>query len=119
VKLPTGYFITYGGQFESQESATRLIAILSLFSLAAMFLVLFAHFRSVPIVLQILLNIPPALVGGGGAVVPSGGPFSVAAVTKLSMPSSIGNGVAFFERMSRAMLGRSLRRRLHSGGIPL
>ncbi len=78
VHLPTGYFVTYGGQFESQQSATRLIALLSLLSLAGMFLVLFAHFRSVPIVLQILLNIPLALVGSVVAIFLSGGTFSVA-----------------------------------------
>ena len=80
VTLPTGYFVTYGGQFESQQSATRLIGILSLFSLAAMFLVLFAHFRSVPIVLQILLNIPLALIGSVVAVFLTGGTFSVASL---------------------------------------
>ena len=80
VKLPTGYFLTYGGQFESQQSATRLIGILSLFSLAAMFLVLYAHFRSVPIVLQILLNIPLALVGSVVAIFLTGGTFSVASL---------------------------------------
>lgn len=80
VTLPTGYFITYGGQFESQQSATRLIGILSLFSLAAMFLVLFAHFRSIPIVLQILLNIPLALIGSVVAIFLTGGTFSVASL---------------------------------------
>lgn len=80
VKLPTGYFLSYGGQFESQQSATRLIGILSLFSLAAMFLVLYAHFRSVPIVLQILLNIPLALVGSVVAIFLTGGTFSVASL---------------------------------------
>ncbi len=80
VNLPTGYFITYGGQFESQQSATRLIGLLSLFSLAAMFLFLFAHFRSVPIVLQILLNIPLALIGSVVAVFLSGGTFSIASL---------------------------------------
>ena len=80
VVLPTGYFITFGGQFESQQSATRLIGILSLFSLAAMFLVLFTHFRSVPIVLQILLNIPLALIGSVVAVFLTGGTFSVASL---------------------------------------
>ena len=80
VTLPTGYFITYGGQFESQQSATRLIGILSLFSLAAMFLVLYVHFRSVPIVLQILLNIPLALIGSVVAIFLTGGTFSVASL---------------------------------------
>ncbi len=80
VKLPTGYFITYGGQFESQQSATRLIGILSLFSLAAMFLVLYSHFRSMPIVLQILLNIPLGLIGSVVAIFLTGGTFSVASL---------------------------------------
>ena len=80
VKLPTGYFVTYGGQFESQQSATRLIGILSLFSLAAMFLVLYAHFRQVPIVLQILLNIPLAFIGSVVAIFLTGGTFSVASM---------------------------------------
>jgi CzcA family heavy metal efflux pump len=78
VKLPSGYFVTYGGQFESQQEATRTIALLSLFSLTGMFLVLFSHFRSVPIVLQILLNIPLALVGSVIAIFLTGGTFSVA-----------------------------------------
>jgi HME family heavy-metal exporter len=68
VKLPTGYFLSYEGQFESQQSATRLIAVLSLFSLVGMFLVLYAHFRSVTLVLQVMLNVPLALVGSVAAV---------------------------------------------------
>jgi CzcA family heavy metal efflux pump len=80
VTLPTGYFVTYGGQFESQESATRLIGVLSLFSLAAMFLVLYAHFRYVSIVLQILLNIPLSFIGSVVAIFLTGGTFSVASM---------------------------------------
>ncbi|XXF75172.1 efflux RND transporter permease subunit [Myxococcaceae bacterium GXIMD 01537] len=68
VTLPTGYFLSYEGQFESQQSATRLIAVLSLFSLAGMFLLLYTHFRSVALVLQVMLNIPLALVGSVVAV---------------------------------------------------
>jgi Cu/Ag efflux pump CusA len=63
VSLPQGYYITYGGQFEAQQDASRLLGILSLFSLAAMFMVLYTHFRSSRIVLQVLLNIPLALIG--------------------------------------------------------
>jgi CzcA family heavy metal efflux pump len=78
VTLPAGAFITYEGQFESQQSATRLIALLSLLSLGGMFLVLYAHFRSVRLVLQVMLNIPLALVGSVTAVVLTGQPLSVA-----------------------------------------
>jgi CzcA family heavy metal efflux pump len=78
VKMPSGYFVTYGGQFESQQAATRLIALLSLVSLAGMILVLYSHFRSMIIVLQILLNIPLSLIGSVIAIWLSGGVFSVA-----------------------------------------
>jgi len=64
VHLPTGFFISYEGQFQSQQEATRLIGILSIATLATMFLVLFSHFRSAMIVAQILLNIPLAFIGG-------------------------------------------------------
>ncbi len=64
VHLPSGFFISYEGQFQSQQQATRLIGILSIATLAAMFLVLYSHFRSTMIVAQILLNIPLAFIGG-------------------------------------------------------
>lgn len=80
VEMPEGYFVEFGGQFESQQSATRLIAILSLFSLAGMILVLYVHFRSMRIVAQVLLNIPLALVGSVVALWLSGEPLSIAAL---------------------------------------
>jgi CzcA family heavy metal efflux pump len=78
VRLPQGYYPTIGGQFESQQSATRLIGLLSLASLLAMFVVLYAHFRSPFVVFQVLLNIPLALVGSVVAVFLTGGVLSVA-----------------------------------------
>ncbi len=64
VDLPQGYSVRFEGQFQSQQEATRLIALLSLFTLATMFLLLYSHFRSAVIVGQILLNIPLAFIGG-------------------------------------------------------
>ena len=78
VPLPTGYYWTIGGQFESQQSASRTIGLLSLLSLAGMYAVLYAHFRSHALTLQILLNIPLALIGSVAAVWISGQPLSVA-----------------------------------------
>jgi CzcA family heavy metal efflux pump len=78
LQLPEGYFIDYGGQFESQQSASKLIFILSIFSVAGIFLVLYSHFRSSRIVLQIMLNIPLALIGSVIAVMLTGGTFSIA-----------------------------------------
>jgi CzcA family heavy metal efflux pump len=76
--LPAGYYLTYGGQFESQASASRLIALLSIFSVAGMFLVLYAHFRNTMFALQIMLNIPFALIGAVAGVWLTGGVFSIA-----------------------------------------
>jgi CzcA family heavy metal efflux pump len=63
IELPTGYFLTYGGQFESQASASRLILLLGTASFIAMFLVLYLQFQSVSLALQVMLNIPLAFIG--------------------------------------------------------
>jgi CzcA family heavy metal efflux pump len=78
VILPQGYFIKYGGQFESQQEASRLIGILSIFAFLGIFLVLYSHFKSGRIVAQIMLNIPLALIGSVIAVMLTGGTFSIA-----------------------------------------
>lgn len=79
-KLPTGYFLEYGGQFESQRSATRMIGLLSLFSLAAMFLALYTLFRSVNLALQVLSALPMAAIGAVAALVITGQSLTVASM---------------------------------------
>lgn len=64
VQLPSGYYVVYGGQFESQQSASRKIFIFGLVSLIAIALILLMHFRAKWIVGQIMLTIPFAFVGG-------------------------------------------------------
>ncbi len=78
ITMPQGYFIQYGGQFEAQKDASRLIGILGIFVLLGIFLVLFSHFRSWRIVVQVMFNIPLALIGSVAAVWITGGTFSVA-----------------------------------------
>ena len=78
VHLPQGFYVTYGGQFESQASASKMIAVLSLFSLAGMFLVLFVHFRSANLALQVMVSIPLAFIGAVVGVWLTGGVFSIA-----------------------------------------
>ena len=78
LKLPQGYFLEWGGQFESQQSASKLIGILSIFSFVGIFLVLYSHFKSPRIVIQVMLNIPLALIGSVIAVMLTGGVFSIA-----------------------------------------
>lgn len=64
VELPESYFVTYGGQFESQQQAARLMVVLGLLAIAGIFLVLYAHFKSAFIAIQVMLNIPMAFIGG-------------------------------------------------------
>jgi CzcA family heavy metal efflux pump len=80
VQLPEGYFVEYGGQFESQRRATRLIGILAGASVFGMFFVLTMLFPSVRIVLQILNAIPTAFIGGVLALVITGQTLTVASL---------------------------------------
>ena len=78
--LPEGYFVVLGGQFEAQETATRLVGVLSLVSLSLMLAVLYSRYQSVKLSLIIMANIPLALVGAVFALWLSGQPLSVAAL---------------------------------------
>jgi len=66
--LPGGYFVSIEGQFQAQEQATRLIAVLSLLSLALIFLVLYTRYQSTTLALVIMGNIPFALIGSVAAM---------------------------------------------------
>lgn len=80
VNVPEGYFVEYGGQFESQQRATRLIAVLAIISVLGMFFVLTLLFPSARIVLQILNAIPTAFIGGVLALVVTGQTLTVASL---------------------------------------
>jgi CzcA family heavy metal efflux pump len=69
ITLPEGYFIEYGGQFESQQRATTLIVVLAGISVVGMFVVLMILYPSIRIVLQILNALPTAFIGGVLALV--------------------------------------------------
>ena len=77
-QLPAGYFVTLGGQFEAQEEASRLIGLLSIVSLALIFLILYNRYRSAVLAWLIMANIPLALVGSVIGLWLSGHPLSVA-----------------------------------------
>ncbi len=79
-KLPEGYFITLGGQFQAQEEASRLVGLLSIVSLVLMFVVLYSRYKSVTLSVLIMVNIPLALVGAVIGLWISGQPLSVAAL---------------------------------------
>jgi len=78
--LPEGYSVALEGQFQAQEEASRLIALLALLSLTMVFLVLYSRYRSTALTLIIMGNIPLALVGSVIALWISGQPLSVAAL---------------------------------------
>ncbi len=79
-KLPEGYFITLGGQFQAQEEASRLLGLLSVVSAVLMFVVLYSRYQSTRLALLIMVNIPLALVGAVLGLWLSGQPLSVAAL---------------------------------------
>jgi Cu/Ag efflux pump CusA len=78
VSLPQGYYVEYGGQFESAEQATRQITLLSLLSLALILLLLYMEFRSVRQALLVMVNLPLALVGGVFAILLTDGVLNIA-----------------------------------------
>jgi CzcA family heavy metal efflux pump len=80
VKLPDGYFLSYGGQFESQRQASRLMFCLASLAILAVFLVLYMHFKSTFIAIQVMLNIPMAFIGGVVGIYLSNNTISVASL---------------------------------------
>ena len=78
VQLPQGYFLEYGGQFEAQKEATRTLSFLSIFSIIAIFFLLLKALGDWRYALQVLINVPLALIGAILAMFLTGGVFSVA-----------------------------------------
>lgn len=80
IDLPEGYHVEYGGQFESEQAASRIILIASIFSIVIIFLLLFKEFRNVKQSLVILLNLPLALIGGVISIYFTNGIMSIPAI---------------------------------------
>lgn len=78
--LPAGYFVEYSGQFESQQSASRIIGALFAVSMIGVFFVLFTMFRSVNLSLQVMMALPMAFIGSVAALVITGQTLTVAAM---------------------------------------
>ena len=68
IELPEGYHIEYGGQFESEERASKTIALVSIFSIFIIFMLLYGEFKNISQSLVVLLNLPLALIGGVFAI---------------------------------------------------
>ena len=109
--LSPEYFLQYGGQFESGQSATRRITILSLFSVGAIFTIMFRAFGSFRTAMFLMVNLPLALTGGVIAVLLIGGTVNVATL--------VGFITLFGIAVRNGMLLVSRYQDLCTGGMPL
>ena len=80
VALPEGYHVEYGGQFESEESASRILMLISCISIVLIYLLLYAQFNNTHQAGVVLLNLPLALIGGVFAIAMTGGVVSIPSI---------------------------------------
>jgi cobalt-zinc-cadmium resistance protein CzcA len=111
VKMPAGYFITWGGQFENAQQATRRLAIAIPIALVLVFVLIYACFGSLRNTLTIVFNIPVALVGSTTFLLISGFP--------LSVPALVGFIAVFGIAVQNGMVMVSYINKLRSRGMEL
>jgi CzcA family heavy metal efflux pump len=111
VELPEGYRIEYGGQFESEASASKTLMITSILAILIIFLLLFQEFRSFKLAGIVLLNLPLALIGGVFSV------FFASGI--ISIPAIIGFITLFGIATRNGILLISNYQRLQSQGVSL
>ena len=80
ISLPEGYHIEYGGQFESEQAASRILFLTSLISLLIIFLILYHEFRNLSLSGIIMLNLPLAIIGGIISIWITSGVISIPAI---------------------------------------
>ena len=83
ITFPEGYHVEYGGQFESEQAASRILTLASLMSIVIIFLILYTDFKSASHSAIILINLPLALIGGVFALVFTTGEISIPAIIGL------------------------------------
>jgi cobalt-zinc-cadmium resistance protein CzcA len=111
VKLPSGYFVEWGGQFENQQRAQKTLMIVIPLSIFLIFMLLYMSFNSVRHALLIILNVPFALIGGIFSLLISG--------QYLSVPSSIGFIALFGVAVLNGVVLVSYIRQLRREGLSL
>ena len=111
VQLPSGYFVTWGGQFENQQRAQRTLMVVVPLCLGLIFLLLFMSFNSIKNAALIMLNVPFALIGGVFALALSG--------QFLSVPSSVGFIALFGVAVLNGVVMVSYFNRLVRDGMPI
>lgn len=80
VELPEGYYVSYGGQFESEETASRTLAAASILALLIIVILLYQEFKDVKESLIILVNLPLAMIGGVLILVLTGRELNIPAI---------------------------------------
>lgn len=100
IELPEDYHIEYGGQFESEQAASRTLLITSIFAILVIFLLIFNQFRNLTQSVVILLNLPLALIGGVLAIRLGGDALSIPAIIGFISLFGIAtrNGMLLIER---------------------
>ncbi|WP_300284321.1 efflux RND transporter permease subunit [uncultured Alistipes sp.] len=111
VDIPQGYHVEYGGQFESEQAASRILLLASLVSLLVIFLLLFQEFRSLSVSGIVMLNLPLALIGGIFSLWFTSG--------EVSIPAIIGFISLFGIATRNGILLVSHYNQLRSEGMPL
>jgi len=111
VKLPEGYHVEFGGQFESEEAASRTLLLASLMSIVVIFLLIYTEFKNAAQSGVILLNLPLALIGGVFALMLTTG--------EVSIPAIIGFISLFGIATRNGMLLISRYNKLRAEGMPL
>ena len=111
VKFPSGYLVSWGGQFELQQEANKRLALVVPVTLLIVFLLLFSAFNSLKNSLLILLNIPLALVGGVAGLWVTG--------QNLSVPASVGFIALFGIALANGMVLVTYLNQLLREGVPM
>ena len=121
ITLPEGYHVEYGGQFESEQSASRILLLTSLLSIVVIFLLLYMQFKNAMESGVILLNLPLALIGGVFALLLTTGEVSIPAIIGFISLFGIAtrNGMLLITRYNllREEEGLSLRESILTGSL--
>ncbi len=121
IKLPPGYFIEYGGQFQSEAEASRMISILSVLSMLAIFLILYIEFGSFKTAGLVMVNLPLALIGGIIVILLTDRVINIASIVGFITLFGIAtrNGILLVSHYRHLILeeGKSLRVAVYQGSM--